>query len=317
MKISLPNPKMPLKIGTRGSPLAMAQAIETRLRLMQAYGLPEDAFTIVPIKTSGDLMQSQKLSAFGGKGLFTKEIEEALADGRIDIAVHSMKDVPTLQPDGLEIRCVLPREDVRDAFVSLTCNGLGELPVGAVLGTSSLRRKAQLLSRRPDLTVVEFRGNVQTRLRKLESGLADATLLAMAGIQRLRLVGVPYEPIDADGMLPAIAQGAIGIETRVADHATKDLLSAVNHTETMLRVATERAFLRELDGSCQTPIAGLAELSDGTLRFRGELILPDGSECHQHGMSGPIDDAADIGIETARVLRQRAGPKFFEQLLSQ
>ncbi len=306
-----PNPDRPLRIGTRGSPLALAQAREARDRLMAAHGLPEAAFAIVPISTTGDRVQDRALSALGGKGLFTREIEEALAAGAIDIAVHSMKDMPTAQPEGLAITCLLPREDVRDAFVTLGDATLASLPAGAVVGTSSLRRAAQLRHRRPDLAVVEFRGNVQTRLRKLENGVAQATFLAVAGLHRLGLDALARAPIPVEDMLPAVAQGAIGIEQRESDEVVSALLAAIHDGPTGLRIAAERAFLAGLDGSCQTPIAGLAELDGDRLRLRGEIIRPDGSECLDHALEGPARDGMALGAEAAAVLRSRAGPGFF------
>jgi hydroxymethylbilane synthase len=309
--MDLPSPDAPLKIGTRGSPLALAQAHETRARLMAAHGLPEDAFEIVVIKTTGDRVLDRPLSEIGGKGLFTKEIEDALIGGGIDIAVHSMKDMPTDQPEGLAITTLLPREDVRDAFVTLGEHGLGTLPEGAVVGTSSLRRRAQLAHRRPDLRVVEFRGNVQTRMKKLREGVAEATFLAMAGLHRLGLLEIARSPIATDTMLPAIAQGAIGIEQRLADTAVAALLAPIHDAETGHRLAAERAFLKRLDGSCQTPIAGLAELRDGTLRLRGEILRPDGSVCLAGERTGPVPDGPDMGADLAEELLGRAGPGFF------
>ncbi len=312
MENTLPSPDHPLKIGTRGSPLALAQAHETRARLMAAFELPEAAFAIEVIKTTGDKVQDRPLKEIGGKGLFTKEIEEALLSGAIDIAVHSMKDMPVAQPEGLVLATYLPREDVRDAFVSLKHGALAELPEGAVVGTSSLRRRAQLLNRRPDLQVVEFRGNVQTRLRKLGEGVAEATFLAMAGLNRLSMDEVPRTAIATDDMLPAVAQGAIGIEHRLADTATGEMLAAIHHVETGQRLAAERAFLAALDGSCQTPIAGLAELNGGTLTLRGEILRTDGSEALADNISGPIEDGAELGQALARDLLARAGKGFFD-----
>ena len=300
----------PLKIGTRGSPLALAQARETRSRLMAAHGLPEAAFIIEVIQTTGDAVQDRPLSEIGGKGLFTKEIEQALLDGRIDIAVHSMKDVATQLPPSLIIDCTLPREDVRDAFISRKYGAVAALPEGAVVGTSSLRRRAQLLVKRPDLTLVEFRGNVQTRLRKLDEGVAEATFLACAGLQRLGNFGIA-NPIATDEMLPACAQGAIGIERRRDDTAAAMLLAAIHHTETFTRISAERAFLAELDGSCRTPIGGLAELEGGRLRFRGEIIRPDGSEIHAGAWEGPVAEARRIGAEAGKELRAKGGEGFF------
>jgi hydroxymethylbilane synthase len=310
MPPDLPDPDRPLRIGTRGSPLALAQAEETRRRLMAAHGLPEDAFALTVIRTTGDRVQDRPLAALGGKGLFTREIEEALAAGAIDVAVHSMKDMPTLQPSGLAIVALLPRADPRDAFVTLGPATLATLPPGSRVGTSSLRRAAQLRHRRPDLAVVEFRGNVETRLRKLADGVAAATFLAMAGLDRLGL-DVPRQPVDPDEMLPAVAQGAIGIEARAGDERVALLLAPVHDAATGHRLAAERAFLAGLDGSCQTPIAGLAELAGDRLRLRGEILRPDGSESLAHTVEGTIPDAAALGAECAAVLRARAAPDFF------
>jgi len=304
------SPETPLRIGTRGSPLALAQAEETRARLMAAHALPEAAFAIEVIKTTGDAVQDRPLGEIGGKGLFTKEIEDALLSRRIDLAVHSMKDMPTVLPPGLEIVCLLPREDVRDCFVSHAHGAIADLPKGAVVGTSSLRRRAQLLHRRPDLSVVEFRGNVQTRMRKLEDGVAAATFLACAGLNRLGLsLGTPVTPEE---MLPAIAQGAIGIETRADDEATRALLAPLNCAETETRLAAERAFLAGLDGSCRTPIGGLALIEGGTLWLRGEIIRPDGTEIHQTERRGPRAAAAAMGADAAEELRATGGPGFFD-----
>jgi hydroxymethylbilane synthase len=311
MTASAPSPVHPLKIGTRGSPLALAQADETRGRLMAVHALPEAAFEIIVIKTTGDQFTDRSLSEIGGKGLFTREIEEALLAGEIDIAVHSMKDMPTILPPGLSIPCLLPREDVRDAFVSLIHGSLAEMLPGEVVGTSSLRRRAQLLNRRPDLRVVEFRGNVQTRLRKLADGVADATFLACAGLNRLGQAEVIRTAISPDAMLPAVAQGAIGIETRAGDAATQALLAPIHDAPTAIRLAAERAFLAALDGSCRTPIGGLAEIEGDGLRFRGEIIRPDGSERLATERRGPLSDAAAMGTDAAEELRSRAGPGFF------
>ncbi|NAZ37838.1 hydroxymethylbilane synthase [Rubellimicrobium sp. CFH 75288] len=302
-----------LRIGTRGSPLALAQAHEVRDRLAAAHGLPRDAFEIVVIRVTGDAVQDRPLSQIGGKGLFTKEIEEALLGDRVDLAVHSMKDMPVLQPEGLVIDCFLPREDPRDAFVSLgAAEGIADLPEGAVVGTSSLRRRAQLLARRPDLRVVEFRGNVQTRLSKLASGVAEATFLAMAGLRRLGLAAeVPARPIPSEAMLPAIAQGAIGVERRAGDGRAAEMVAPLHHRETGLRLAAERAFLAALDGSCQTPIAGLAEIAGDRLRLRGEILRPDGSRVLADEATGSAADGPEMGRDLARGLLREAGPGFF------
>ena len=316
MDFELPTPAEPLKIGTRGSPLALAQAYETRARLMAAFGLEEAAFEVVVIKTTGDdrsLIDADiALKTIGNKGLFTKEIEEAMIGGRIDIAVHSTKDMPVEQPDGLVLGVFLPREDVRDAFVSLKYKSIHDLPEGAVVGTSSLRRRAQLMVKRPDLNLVEFRGNVQTRLKKLADGLADATFLAMAGLRRMDMADdVPAYPIAAEDMLPAIAQGTIGIEYRADDLRAKAMVAAIHHEETGLRLAAERAFLAALDGSCETPIGGLALIEGDQLWLRGEILSPDGRQVFAGDRRGPITSGGDMGRDLAAELLGQAGSDFF------
>ncbi len=311
MTQDLPTPDRPLKIGTRGSPLALAQAHETRDRLAAAFALPREAFEITVIKVTGDQILDRALKDIGGKGLFTREIEEALLAGDIDIAVHSMKDMPTIQPEGLVLDCYLPREDVRDAFVSPGTARLMDLPQGAVVGSSSLRRRAQLAHRRPDLQLVEFRGNVQTRMKKLADGVAAATFLAMAGLNRLGLSEVARSAIDPEEMLPAVAQGAIGIERRAADERVAAMLAAIHHGDTGLRLAAERAFLLRLDGSCETPIAGLALLEGDSLWLRGEVLRPDGSKVITGERRGLAADGAAMGTDLAAELLGRAGPGFF------
>ncbi len=311
MSIILPTPSAPLRIGTRGSPLALAQAYETRQRLVNAFELPPEAFEIVVIKTTGDRVLDRPLKEIGGKGLFTREIEDDMLSGKIDIAVHSMKDMPVQQPDGLTLDTYLPREDVRDAFVSPNFKALSDLPAGTVVGTSSLRRKAQLMNKRPDLDVVEFRGNVQTRLKKLEDGVAACTFLAQAGLNRLDMAHVAQSAISVEDMLPAVAQGAIGIERRIDDMRAAEMLAAIHHGPTGQRLAAERAFLSALDGSCETPIAGLAELDNGTLRLRGEVLRPDGSETIGDDRTCLIEDGAQLGTEMAQSLLSQAGPDFF------
>jgi len=270
-----------LKIGTRGSPLALAQTqlLAEALKTQHAHLRAPGAIEIVTITTTGDRIQDRPLSEAGGKGLFTKEIEEALLDGSIDCAVHSMKDMPTQLPDGLSIPCLLPRDDVRDAFFSLTAKTLDDLPKGAVVGTSSLRRQAIVLARRPDLQVVTFRGNVGTRLKKLSEGAVDATLLAVAGLNRLGQQHLIQHILEPDVMLPAVAQGAVGIEVRENDAATKKLLEPVHCHVTELRVTAERAFLAVMDGSCRTPLAALLTVPDpeGRARFDALSATPDGS----------------------------------------
>lgn len=316
MTVRLPTPSAPLKIGTRGSPLALAQAYETRQRLSSAFGLPEAAFEIVVIKVTGDnrsmIAADRPLKEIGNKGLFTREIEDALLEGGIDIAVHSTKDMPTVQPDGLILDTFLPREDVRDAFVSHSLTRITDLAEGATVGTSSLRRRAQLLYKRPDLNVVEFRGNVQTRLQKLADGVADCTFLASAGLSRLNMTDVPATPIEPSDMLPAIAQGAIGIERRIDDTNTAQMLSAIHDAPTGQRLAAERQFLFTLDGSCETPIAGLATLDGNTLTLTGEVLRPDGSDAISGTRQGPIADGAAMGTDLAQDLLKSAGTGFFD-----
>lgn len=294
-----------LRIGTRGSPLALAQAHEVRGRLAAAHRLAEDAFEIRVYKTTGDAIQDRPLAEVGGKGLFTKEIEEALIRREVDVAVHSMKDMQTVLPDGLGIGAVLEREDVRDAFISLSYGSLAALPRGAVVGTSSLRRQAQILRLRPDLKVVGFRGNVQTRLGKLADGVADATLLACAGLRRLGMAERITAEIDTRDMLPAVAQAAIAIEIRADDAETAHHVAPLNHEATALSVTAERAFLARLEGSCRTPIAGLAVLEAGVLRFRGLVLSPDGGRAFEIAREAPAGDAAALGTAAAEALIER------------
>jgi hydroxymethylbilane synthase len=288
-----------LRIGTRGSPLALAQAHEVQDRIAKAHGLSHDAITITVIKTTGDQILDRPLADIGGKGLFTKEIEDALLANEIDVAVHSMKDMQTALSDGLTIGAVLPREDVRDAFISLTHKSLADLPAGTVVGTSSLRRQAQLLHKRPDLQVVGFRGNVQTRLRKLQEGVAEATFLAVAGLKRLGLQDRITAPVPIDQMLPAVAQGAIALEIRAGDEATAHMIAPLNDAATALAVTVERAFLARLEGSCRTPIAGYAQLESGKLVFRGQILSPDGKKGYDVARSGSPESALNLGLDAA------------------
>lgn len=301
-----------IRIGTRGSPLALAQANETARLLGAASGESAGPATIVPIRTSGDVILDRPLSAVGGKGLFTKEIDEALFDGRIDIAVHSAKDLPTQLPDGLVIAAFLKREDVRDAILSPVAASIAGLPKGAVLGTSSLRRKALALRMRPDLTIVEMRGNVQTRMQKLADGVADATLLALAGLRRLGLVDRVSGEIDTDNWLPAVGQGAIAITARESDAPSRSLLARLDDRDTSIALAAERAYLAVLDGSCRTPIGGLANIDNDTLYFRGIIVRPDGGEAHEVERRGPVADAEKIGTDAGDELARRGGPDFFK-----
>jgi len=304
----------PLPIGTRGSPLALWQAEHVRALLIDAHAFEPDAVALSVITTSGDRNRDKPLRDFGGKGLFTKEIDEALLDGAVDLAVHSMKDLPTELPQGISIAAVLPRGDVRDAFISARADSLAGLPPGAVVGSSSLRRQAQVKRLRPDLQTIDLRGNVETRLKKLEQGMVDATLLALAGLERLSLTSHVTSVLPADEMLPAVAQGAIGISCRSDDAETRELLRALNDDRTATAVACERAFLGELDGSCRTPIAGLAEIMGGALRFRGLVLTPDGSEWHEVEKRGATEDAVSIGGSSGRELLALAGPNFLTSL---
>jgi len=305
--------KAKLTIGTRGSPLALAQAHETRARLLSAHpGLTEADIAISIIKTSGDRIQDRELSEAGGKGLFTKEIEEALLDGGIDLAVHSMKDMPTALPPGLIMAAYLPREDPRDVLLAAKPMGFNDLPQGATVGTSSLRRKAFLLARRPDLKVVMFRGNVQTRLAKLAEGQVAATFLALAGLRRLHILSEGMSVLSPEQMLPAVAQGAIGIECRDGDKRVLDFLNALDDAPTRRRVEAERAMLAVLDGSCRTPIAALAEIeADGRMRLRGAIARPDGSELLEVELRG--QDGVAMGQAAGLDLKSRASDDFFKE----
>lgn len=299
-----------IRIGTRGSPLALAQALEVERRLGTAYGAGQVACEIRTIKTTGDRIQDKPLADAGGKGLFTKEIEDALIANEVDIAVHSMKDMPTKLPDGLTVTCLLPREDARDAFISPVARCLGALPRGATVATSSLRRQAQVKHLRPDLTVVAMRGNVETRLRKLNEGTAQATLLAMAGLNRLGLADRATALVSTDEILPAVAQGAIGVEIRAEDVEMAQLLAPINHEPTALAVAAERAFLAKLEGSCRMPIAALAELGGDRVTFRGMILAPDGSQCYATRREGSPAEALRLAEDAAAELLARAGPDF-------
>jgi len=302
-----------LRIGTRGSPMALVQAGMVRDHLIAAHAdlAAPGALEIVVIRTTGDRVQDRPLHEIGGKGLFTKEIEEALIAGTIDLAVHSMKDVATWLPPGLEIACLLARDDPRDAFLSPRARTLRELPPGAVLGTASPRRAAQALNLRPDLRIVSIRGNAGTRLRKLAAGECDATLLSLAGLRRIGEEGAITSILSTDEMLPAVAQGAIGIECRADDLATRQRLAPLNDAAAASTIAAERALLAALDGSCRTPIAALAELRDGALSLRGMVISPDGAECHRVTRQGAVGDAVALGSDAGAELRRLAGPGFF------
>ena len=300
-----------LRIGTRGSPLALAQAEQVRARLVAAHGLASAAIDVCVIRTSGDAIQDRPLAEVGGKGLFTKEIEQALFENKVDLAVHSAKDMETVLPPGLVVTAFLEREDVRDAFISRRATSLSDLPRGAIVGTASLRRQAIVRRLRPDLQVVSLRGNVETRLRKLDAGEVDATLLALAGLKRLGLTEAASSVFSVDEFLPAVGQGAIAIETRAGDARTRTLVAAINDADTMAALTAERAFLAALDGSCKTPIAGHAKIAGGALALRGLIVKPDGSAAHETSRSGLVGDAAALGQDAGAELKQRGGPGFF------
>ena len=292
-------------LGTRGSPLALAQAEETRRRLAEAHGWPAERIALKIIRTSGDTIQDRPLAEAGGKGLFTREIDIALVAGAIDAAVHSAKDLPTLLPDGVALAGFLPREDVRDALISAAASSIESLPRGASLGAASLRRQAQALRLRPDLRLELLRGNVETRLRKAESGAIGATLLAMAGLKRLGLAHRARAPLSLETFLPAVGQGAIALTARSGDSKTLDALGAIADAPTFAELAAERAFLAELEGSCRTPIAGLGRVAAGRLRFRGEVLRTDGSERFDIEAEGSAAEAAELGAAAGRTLKAR------------
>jgi hydroxymethylbilane synthase len=308
---SQPQADIVARIGTRGSPLALVQAHEVRDRLANAHGLDPARIAIEVIRTTGDAVQNRLLADLGGKGLFTKEIEEALLAGRIDLAVHSAKDVPTFLPDDLHLAAWLPREDVRDVFIGRSVKSLRDLPHGATLGTASARRQAMVLRHRPDLKMSVLRGNVETRLRKLQDGEAEGTLLALAGLKRLGLQKAATEILSVEDFLPAVGQGAIAIETRRDDDRINSFVSAINDSETNTALACERSFLALLDGSCRTPIGGHCTVTNERISFRGLIISPDGQQTHEGMREGTRSDAVALGADLAKELRARAGEKFF------
>jgi hydroxymethylbilane synthase len=303
-----------LTIGTRGSPLALAQAQLVRERIARTSGVEAEDIAIRTITTSGDRLKEAPLADVGGKGLFSKEIEEALLGSAVDVGVHSAKDLATTLPPGLMLAAFLEREDVRDAFVSITAASLASLPGGSKVGSSSIRRTAQVLRARPDVTVVPFRGNVDTRLRKLRERIAEATLLAVAGLRRLGRETEITEILDPDRFPPAPAQGAIAIECRVGDQRTLDIVAALDHAATASAVAAERALLRELDGSCRTAVGVLTKRSGTELSLHGEILAADGREWVEERLKGPAADAAAVGAELGRRLRSKAGPALLATL---
>ncbi len=300
-----------IRIASRGSPLALAQAHVVRDQLAAAHGIDPQAIEIRVVRTSGDVIQDRPLSEVGGKGLFTKEIEDALLRHEADLAVHSAKDMQTQLPPGLIIAACLPREDPRDVLVSRTSQRIADLPSGARIGTSSLRRAALMRRLRRDVVVVPLRGNVETRLRKLDEGVADATLLALAGLRRLGLASVASAVLDPNEFVPAVGQGVIAIETRADDKRVRELVAKINDADAATALSAERAFLAELDGSCKTPIAGHARLIDGELRFHGLIVKPDGSCAYESVRNGPVRDAQRLGADAGRELKHKAGPDFF------
>ncbi len=300
-----------LRIGTRGSPLALVQARMVAARLALALEVSAEAIELNIIRTSGDAIQDRPLADVGGKGLFTKEIEEALLDGRIDLAVHSAKDMPTVLPAGLMLAACLEREDPRDVFISLKAATLADLPQAATLGTTSPRRQAIAKRMRPDLRIVPLRGNVETRLRKLADGECDATILALAGLKRLGLEAHATKIMTQDEFLPAAGQGAIGIEARQNDTRMREILARIDHADTSTALACERAFLAVLDGSCKTPIGGHAEVSGDTIHFRGLLAHPNGDPSCEYSNRGPRADAIKIGTQAGHAVRRDGDPRLF------
>ena len=306
----------PVRIGTRGSPLALAQAYMTRDLLMANFAdlKEEGAIEICVMKTQGDMILDKALSEIGGKGLFTKELDVALLGNEVDICVHSMKDVPTWIPDKTVLPCTLEREDTRDVFISPNAKTLAELPDGSVIGSASLRRQAQILAKNPTLKCVNFRGNVQTRLRKLDEGIVDATLLAYAGLKRMDMQDEATQVLEMDEMLPAVAQGAIAIQCRDDDARSLELLKKLNHQDTLTAVTCERAFLAALDGNCKTPIAGQAVLKDGRLHFKGLIAKPDGSGIIRVEETADPDDAERLGQHCGEKVKAQAGADYFSWL---
>ena len=305
-------PHRPLRIATRGSPMALYQAglVRERLRAAHADLAGDGAVELAPVRTTGDRVLNRRLAEIGGKGLFTKEIEEALLDGRVDLAVHSLKDMETVLPAGLAIACVLRRDDPRDALVSHSGAGLAALPKGARVGTSSLRRRAQLLRQRPDLAVLPVRGNVDTRLGKLETGEFDALVLALCGLERLGKAAAASEILSPGQMLPAVGQGALAIECRAGDDTLSRLLAPLNDPASASCVTAERAMLAALDGSCRTPIAGLATINGDRLSLEALLLAPDGDAERRGDIAGRVAEAEALGRELGARLRHGAGPEF-------
>lgn len=304
----------PFRIGTRGSPLALWQANTVRKLLLEHHALPDDAVTIVKVKTTGDLVLDRRLAEIGGKGLFTKELESSLARGEVDCAVHSLKDVPTFLPDGMLLAAYLEREDPRDALIAPGANSLESLKEGAVVGTASLRREAILRNLRPDLDVVLLRGNVGSRLKKVADGELDAAILAYAGLKRLELTGSVSAVLDPCQFMPAVGQGIVAIEVQANNATAIAMVEPLNDTQSQMAALTERGFLARLDGSCQSPIAGHARISNGNITFEGCLMTRDGIEREYITGKGVIDSPETIGNTAAETILSRASASLLEVL---
>jgi len=302
----------PIRIATRRSKLALWQAEHVLALLRTAH--PQVPFELLPMSTQGDRVLDRALAEVGGKGLFVKELEVAMQEGRADIAVHSMKDVPSELPPGFRIAAALPRANPNDAFLSLRFRRFADLPRGARVGTSSPRRQAQLRHARPDLALELLRGNVDTRLRRLGEGGLDAILLACAGLERLGLGDRITEVLDADLCVPAVGQGVIGIECREDDARSRDVLAALHHEDSFVRLSAERAFARALDGSCHSPIAAHATLAAGSLTLRGFVGAPDGTEVYRDSIAGPAASADDLGLALARRMQAAGAGALLERL---
>ncbi|MBF0454499.1 MAG: hydroxymethylbilane synthase [Magnetococcales bacterium] len=301
-----------LRIGTRGSALALWQANWVKSQLEETH--PNLTVELIIIKTRGDKILDVPLAKVGGKGLFVKELEEAILDGRADLAVHSMKDVPAEFPPGLGLGPVLEREDPRDVLLSINYRNLADLPQGAKVGSSSLRRQSQLLAMRSDLNIIPLRGNVNTRIEKLVNGAFDAIVLAAAGVKRLQMMTHVVEFLDPDQVIPANGQGAVGIEWRLNDRQTADLLQGLNHEETQVCVAAERAFLATLEGGCQVPIAGFAKQEGETLTLKGRVASLDGTRCITESQTGPVSDPVSLGKELAERLLAQGAKEILSEL---
>jgi hydroxymethylbilane synthase len=300
-----------LRIGTRGSPLALAQAHLVQDLWQRAHG--EDRTSeIVVIKTTGDAVLDRPLAEIGGKGLFTRELDTALMDGRIDVAVHSMKDVPTFLPEGITLAAILEREDARDCWISRNGKSLADFPSNTVIGTCSLRRKAQIAHKRPDVRIVDLRGNIQTRLQKLEDGEFDATLLAMAGLNRMGIKSPSMVPLEPSEMVPAAGQAAIGIAALERDEALRVMLGAMDDHATRVAVECERALLAALDGSCRTPIGAHATVNGERITLNAVLASPDGRIVHRDRGRGQVGDHKNMGAEVGYAIKRIAGPNFLE-----